>query len=102
MKDRIPVELTLQTCTYPIIDGVERKTVTAETEAFADVVGVNRAEFYAADQAGYRADIIFELWAFEYGGQQGVLYDGREYKVIRSFPVSMDRVQITCQRMDGL
>lgn len=102
MKDRISVELTLQTCAYPIIDGVERKTVTAETPVFADVISVNRAEFCAASQAGYRADAVYEVWAFEYDGQQGVSCGGVDYRVIRSFPVSMDRIQLTCQRIDGL
>lgn len=95
-------EISLIQWEFPIVDGIEQPAITNRAAVFADVISVNRAEFYSAPQAGYRADIIFEMWAFEYYEQQGVEHSGKLYKVIRAYKTSADRLQLTCQRMEGL
>ena len=95
-------EISLIQWDFPIVDGIEQPTITNRAAVFADVISVNRAEFYSAPQAGCRADIIFEMWAFEYDEQQGVEHSGKLYKVIRAYETSADRLQLTCQRMEGL
>ena len=102
MKTNAAAEIKLQKCSFPIVNGIEQKTVDEETVVFGEVANANRAEYYGASQAGYRADIIFEIWAFEYDDQQIILHDGKEYKVIRAYRVNADKIQLTCQRIEGL
>lgn len=95
-------EITLIQCEGAIINGFERKVVTSADTISADEISVNRSEFYSAPQAGYRADKIFEVWAFEYDGQQYIEHEGKEYEVVRDYSTNPDRIQLTCQRKDGL
>ncbi|MBR5279991.1 MAG: phage head closure protein [Clostridia bacterium] len=99
---REKVEITLIRCEGAIVDGFERKVVTESSTIIADERSVNRSEFYSAAQAGRKADKIFEIWAFEYDEQQYIEYEGKEYEVVRTYADSPDRIQLTCQRKDGL
>lgn len=99
---REKVDVTLIRCEGAIIDGFERKVVTEFNSIIADELSVNRSEFYDASRAGYKADKIFEVWDFEYDDQQYVEYEGKEYEVIRTYAANPDRIQLTCQRKDGI
>lgn len=62
---------------YPI-DSVTERTV------YADVLSVTRAEHYAAQAAGTRADVVFVVSTDEYNGETELTYNGKTYDVTRT------------------
>jgi hypothetical protein len=55
---------------------------------FADKKSVGYSEFYKASQAGYTAEMKFDVWACEYNGQKIVEYpvaSGTRYRVLRTY-----------------
>ena len=58
------------------------------TTVFADKKSVGFSEFYKASQAGYTAELKFDVYSFEYTGQQIVEYpvaSGTRYRVLRTY-----------------
>lgn len=60
----------------------------AATTIFADKKSVGYSEFYKASQAGYTAELKFDVRSFEYSGQQIVEFpvaSGKRYRVLRTY-----------------
>jgi len=58
------------------------------TTVFADKKSIGFSEFYKAAQAGYTTELKFDVYSFEYSGQQIVEYpvsSGTRYRVIRTY-----------------
>lgn len=103
-------EIKLRTVTKtPGAGGYVSESVSAST-VYADVMSVKRSEFYAAGAAGMKADIVFVVNADEYAGQTEVEYDGKIYKVVRTYQLAesrtsarsyrgdINRIELTCAR----
>ena len=60
----------------------------AASIVFANKKSVGYAEFYKASQAGYKAELKFDVRSLEYTGQEVVEYpvdSGKRYKVLRTY-----------------
>ena len=60
----------------------------AGTTVFANKKSVGFSEFYKASQAGYAAELKFDVYSAEYDGQQVVEYpvsSNTRFRVIRSY-----------------
>ena len=90
------VQIKLQQVAYDIVDGYETET-TAETTIWAGKRSVKRNEFYQASQAGYRADAIFTIYAFEYNNEEQLICDGVVYDIVRTYQTTLDTLELTCQ-----
>ena len=58
------------------------------TTVFADKKSVGYSEFYKAAQAGYSAEMKFDVHSMEYAGEQTVEYpvgSGTRYRVLRTY-----------------
>ena len=73
-----------------------------ESDELTCLIGANGIGKSTLMRTLYRADKIFEVWAFEYDGQQYIEHEGKEYEVVRDYSTNPDRIQLTCQRKDGL
>lgn len=75
--------------------------VPAETKftVFCTVRSIKRSEFYSAAVAGLRPELVFVVRSFEYAGQQIVEYDHMRYRVIRAYTVSIEDIELICQRV---
>lgn len=67
----------------------------------AERVGVKRSEFYAAMAAGIKPEITYRIYDFEYHGEKIIeAYElgneVRKLNVIRTYPLSGDRLEIVC------
>lgn len=58
---------------------------TEEKEVFATIESVGQNEFFAAAQAGLKAEFKITMWQSDYSGEQIVMLDGRSYSVYRTF-----------------
>lgn len=73
----------------PVIETIN-KTVYAVKKA------VKRNEFYQAQAVGLVPQIVFECFEFDYNGEKIVEHDGKRYNVIRSYPLSGEKIEIIC------
>lgn len=92
-------KITLRQVAYDIIDGYETET-NADTTIWAGRRSVKRSEFYQATQAGYRADVVFTIYSFEYNGEEQVVCNDVVYDVVRTYQTSLDFIELTCQRRE--
>ena len=83
--------------------GVWRTTAATETEVFAQINSVNRAEFFAGGQQGMKPEHQFTVFAGEYTGQQVCEYNGVRYAIYRSYLVpGTDYIELYAQRETGV
>lgn len=73
------------------------ETVT-ERMVFANELSVSSQEFYNAAAAGLRPTKRFEIYSFEYQGEERLKHDGVIYRVIRTEKRG-EKIRITCERV---
>jgi SPP1 family predicted phage head-tail adaptor len=89
-------KITLRTETVTLDDyGDPVKTYTS-VEVWANAKSVKRSEFYAADSNGRELSITFEVHAEDYDGQKNILYNGKEYDVVRDYQIGLGIVELNC------
>lgn len=66
-----------------------------ETTLLCDVYGITRREFYSAGNAGYKLSFSLVFNDFEYTGQEIVKFRGKEYMVVKTFPLQGGIVEVT-------
>ena len=71
----------------------------AETQrtVYGNKKSVGYAEFYKAAAAGYEAAMKFDVYAEEYAGERLAEYDGKRYKILRTYhdPRNIDMIELT-------
>lgn len=77
--------------------GNQVETVT-ERMVFANELSVSTEEFYSAGQAGLRPTKRFEIYAFEYQGEERLKHDGVIYRIIR-VETRGEKTRITCEKV---
>ena len=90
------VQIDLRNITYAISGGYETETSTDST-VWAGRRSATRNEFYQASQAGYKADVIFTIYSFEYGGEEQVVFNNVVYDIVRTYQKTPDILELTCQ-----
>lgn len=60
---------------------------------------VGRAEFYNASSQGMKPEKVFIIHAYEYDGQQLVKFEGKQYRVTRTFQTGTEEIELTCERV---
>lgn len=81
----------------PANHGVFATRTEEQRMVYADIKSVGRNEFYKAKNAGIEPTYVFELSDYsEYGGEKLVIYDGKRYKVVRTY-VSDMRIELTVE-----
>lgn len=81
-------------------EGYETVRESAE-EVFVDVRSVRREEFYRSMQAGVELTIAFDVRCCDYAGQKRLEYDGRQYRVVRTFSQDGEIVELNCAPYRG-
>lgn len=74
-----------------------QKSGFKKREVICNVKGVKRTEFYQAQAAGYKPEISVEVKEYEYERERYLEYEGVMYKIIRSYPVSAESVELVCE-----
>ena len=69
--------------------GFETRNTTAGREIIAEQGGVGRSEFYKAAAAG--------MTEADYQQERLIEYNGKTYKVLRSYPTPNRKVELVCQ-----
>lgn len=75
-----------------------------KTEAHKSILcglkSIGRNEYYEAARAGLKPTKIFNVHSFEYGGELVVKFEGKYFKVIRTYTVSSEETELICEGVD--
>lgn len=73
------------------------------TEIFAERQSIGLNEFYQANASGFKPEIAFLIYRFEYHGEKTIIYNGERYNVIRTADVKSngDRIKLICNAIVG-
>lgn len=63
-------------------------------EVFATVEGIGQQEFFAAAQAGFKAEYKITVWQSDYEGQNIVEFNNQRYSVYRKYPRSDEKIEL--------
>lgn len=74
-----------------------QKGAWKKREVVCNIKGVKRSEFYQAQSAGYKPEISVEIKVFDYERERYLEFDGAMYKIIRTYPVSAESVELVCE-----
>lgn len=75
--------------------------VPTYTTILCGLKSIGRSEFYAAAQAGLRPEITFIIHGYEYNEEKEVEFEGYRYKVIRTYAVDVEELELTCEKVIG-
>ncbi len=75
-----------------------QKEVVTERMVFANELSVSSQEFYNAAVTGLRPTKRFEIYSFEYQGEERLKHDGMVYRIIRT-ETRGEKTRITCERV---
>ena len=65
-----------------------------------NIKGVKRTEFYQAQSVGYKPALTVEIMGIDYQGERYFeTVDGDMYKVLRTYPVKDERIELVCEGM---
>lgn len=92
-------ELTLIDETYTDDDIGNQVPEEIETVILCGRKSVGRTEFYKAAVTGLRPDVILVVHGYEYAGQKKCIFEGSTYKIIRTYEVDFEEVELTCERV---
>ena len=94
--------ITLIRREYAIDDyGVQRASETAH-EVYCDVNSITQTEFYAANEAGLKAALRFDLFAYDYSGEEIVEFHGVRYNVYRTYQRYNDVLELYVNKVVGV
>lgn len=82
--------------------GVQKESQEKRREVFCDVKSANRSEFFAGMQAGIKPDFMLYVHPAEYQGETLAEFRGGLYAIYRSFPKSLDKLELYLQRKVGV
>lgn len=70
--------------------------IESEQEVWCCKEQVSRNEFYLAGQNNMEISEILIVHPYEYEGQRFVKFRERRMKVIKTYPISMEELELTC------
>lgn len=71
-----------------------------ERMVYANEYSVSSNEYYNAAMTGLRPVKMFEIYSFEYQGEDRLKHNGVIYRIIRA-ETRGERTRLTCERMVG-
>ena len=77
-----------------------QKEVVTERLVFANELAVSDDEFYSAGLSGLRPVKRFEVYSFEYQGEDRLRHESTVYRIIRA-ETRGEKTRLTCERMVG-
>ena len=77
------------------------KIEEVKTKLFCNETAVSRREFYDAGNVGYKVSYNIVLNDFEYKNQPKAIYKGKEYSILKSYPLPNGAIEITLAERIG-
>ena len=70
-------------------------TEEVKTKLLCRKRSITRAEFYQANQAGIRPSLVVDIHSFEYDNQELAEFEGKRYRILKTYPVDLETLELT-------
>lgn len=81
--------------------GVHESTTDSKRRRRCIVRKVRQSEYYQAENAGYSPEFQFDLAvAGDYHGETSLMFEGREYRIIRTYDTDDGGIEIIAGRKE--
>ncbi|MGT2829602.1 phage head closure protein [Streptococcus hillyeri] len=70
-------------------------TEDVKTKLLCRKRSITRSEFYQANQAGIRPSLVVDIHSFEYENQELAEFDGKRYRILKTYPVDIETIELT-------
>ena len=77
--------------------GFQQRSMDAGRDIVAQQGGVKRNEFYKATAVGMTPSAVFIVSEADYQEERLIRFDGKLYRVIRSYPLPNRKIELVCQ-----
>jgi len=76
-------------------------SVPIEQTVLCCELSVSRSEFYNAAANGLKPTKVLKVHRFEYNNETKIKYEDIPYKVIRTYAVNNEEIELTCEKVIG-
>lgn len=80
--------------------GVQRET-TSERKIYVQVDSVSLSEFFEGGRSGLNPELRFTAFRFDYNGEEEIKYNGKYYRIYRTYFGRNDTVELYAERRKG-
>lgn len=80
--------------------GVQREDTT-EREIYVQVDSVTASEFFEGGRNGLNPELRFTAFRFDYNGEDEIMYDGKRYRIYRTYFGRNDTIELYAERRKG-
>lgn len=94
MNDVIELECVAYKDSDDIGDAVKGEAYW--NKIYANKKSITQSEFYQAQAQGFKPELKFEINTFEYEDNKKIRYKGRIYKILRTYEISSEKMEIVC------
>ena len=70
-----------------------------KTNIYCGLKSIGRNEFYTAAKSGLRPEVVFVIHNYEYSDEKEILFEGKRYKIIRTYLLDFEEIELTCERV---
>lgn len=91
--------ITLCGSVVSVDEFLQEQITYKKTDILACRRNVSRSEFYLGKKLGLDIVLNFVINAFEYNGEKEIIFDGKKYSVVKTYALSGDLLELTCQLM---
>lgn len=78
--------------------GVQKEEQTEHEIPIIKVEDVYSSEFYEAEQKGHKPDLRVRISAFNYNNELELIYNNKNYSIIRTQDITTDELILVCER----
>lgn len=80
-----------------------KQTIAIETdrEVFAKRKSISSKEFFQASERGLKPQLVVEVRAFEYNGEEVAIVDGKRYTIYRSYTNANEFIELYLESRSG-
>lgn len=81
--------------------GVQREMVSPERKVFVQVNSVTAAEWFEGGRSGLNPEFRFTMFRYDYNGEEEIKYNGKYYRIYRTYLGRNDSIELYCERRKG-
>lgn len=70
--------------------------------AYCNARSITRTELFEAGQNGHRAAWMFEMFSYDYQGEELVEFNGRKYGIYRTYRAANDTMELYAEEKGGI
>lgn len=80
--------------------GVQHET-TSERKIYVQVDSVSLSEFFEGGRSGLNPELRFTAFRFDYNGEEEIKYNGKYYRIYRTYFGRNDTIELYAERRKG-